>query len=69
MPASQSQLLYENKIYRILADGIGIPTIHWFGLHKERYCMVMDKLGCSLEELFRKCNRVFSLKTVLMLAD
>ncbi|KAK2964219.1 putative Casein kinase I [Blattamonas nauphoetae] len=65
----QPQLYYETRLYRVLAGGTGIPTIHWFGVEGEYNIMVMDLLGSSLEGLFNKCNRRFSLKTTLILAD
>ena len=63
------QLLYESKLYRLLAGGIGIPNVRWFGVEGEFNILVMDLLGPSLEDLFNFCSRKFSIKTVLMLAD
>jgi serine/threonine protein kinase len=63
------QLFYEAKLYKILAGGVGIPYVKWFGLEGEYNVMVMDLLGPSLEDLFNFCGRKFNLKTVLMLAD
>ncbi|PSS14040.1 Casein kinase 1-like protein [Actinidia chinensis var. chinensis] len=63
------QLHYESKIYSILQGGTGIPNLKWFGVESEYNVMIIDLLGPSLEDLFNYCNRKFTLKTVLMLAD
>ena len=47
----------------------GVPHLKWFGVEGEYSCMVIDLLGPSLEDLFNYSNRIFSLKSVLMLAD
>ena len=63
------QLIYESKLIKILQGGPGIPAVHWFGTEGAYNVMVLDLLGPSLEDLFNKCDRLLSLKTVLMLAD
>ncbi|KAB1223772.1 Casein kinase I isoform delta-like [Morella rubra] len=63
------QLHYESKLYMLLQGGTGIPHLKWFGVESEYNVMVIDLLGPSLEDLFNYCNRKFTLKTVLMLAD
>ncbi|KAI8878308.1 casein kinase-like protein I isoform delta [Backusella circina FSU 941] len=67
--ARHPQLEYEAKVYKSLAGGVGVPFVRWFGVECDYYAMVMDLLGPSLEDLFNFCNRKFSLKTVLLLAD
>ncbi|KAF2286796.1 hypothetical protein GH714_030391 [Hevea brasiliensis] len=63
------QLHYESKLYMLLQGGTGIPHLKWFGVEADYNVMVIDLLGPSLEDLFNYCNRKFTLKTVLMLAD
>ena len=43
--------------------------MHHFGTQDNYNVMVMDLLGPSLEDLFNRCSRRFTLKTVLQLAD
>ena len=48
---------------------VGIPNMQWSGVEGHYNVMVLDMLGPSLEERFNYCDRKFTLKTVLMLAD
>ncbi|KAM7218475.1 casein kinase I isoform delta [Rhypophila decipiens] len=55
--------------YKALAGGLGIPRVWWFGKECDFYVLIQDLLGPSLEDLFNYCNRKFSLKTTLLIAD
>ncbi|OAD77132.1 Serine/Threonine kinase CK1 [Phycomyces blakesleeanus NRRL 1555(-)] len=67
--AKHPQLEYEAKVYKAISGGVGIPFVRWFGTECDYNAMVIDLLGPSLEDLFNFCNRKFSLKTALLLAD
>ncbi|KIJ08321.1 hypothetical protein PAXINDRAFT_89026 [Paxillus involutus ATCC 200175] len=64
-----SPLRQESKVYKSLMGGPGVPWIMYSGRQGDYNVMVIDLLGPSLEDLFKMCNRHFSLKTVLLLAD
>jgi hypothetical protein len=56
-------------VYREITSCHGFASVYYFGQQDNYNVMVMDLLGPSLEDLFNKCNRRFSLKTVLQMAD
>lgn len=62
-------LQYEANTYAELSGGVGIPRVRWFGPEGDFYILVHELLGPSLEGLFNYCDRKFSLKTVLLIAD
>ena len=48
---------------------MGFSKVHWQGNEFKSNLMVIDLLGPTIEDLFVMCNRKFSLKTTLMLAN
>ncbi|KAF8340154.1 kinase-like domain-containing protein [Amanita rubescens] len=68
--ARYPRLEYESRVYKALRGLIGMPLFLWYGSTGYGHnALVLELLGSSLEELFNLCNRKFTLKTVLLLAD
>lgn len=63
------QVLFEAQILKELKECPLIPSPLWSGASGDYNCLVMKKLGDNLETLQEKGGGMFSLKTVLMLAD
>lgn len=65
-----SQLRIEAEMYKLLEGVTGFPSLKWYGVEGNFNVMVIDLLSKSLEDIFsQQCGHMFSLKTVLMIAD
>lgn len=68
---SRTRILeHEFKTYQdVYHPNSGIAQCHYYGLEDDYAVLVIDLLGLSLGNLMDKCEKKFSLKTVLMIAD
>lgn len=62
-------LKLETQVYDLLSGCINVPKLYFGGTIRGRQTLVTELMGKSIEGVFNACNRKFSIKTVLMLAD
>lgn len=67
--AQHPQLQDEANAYISLAGTPGIPFLHCRGTTEHFSYIILDYLGPSLGHCFFKCNRKFTLQTILFIAD
>jgi serine/threonine protein kinase len=63
----KKHLLTESQVYQDVQD-TGFVRMYWFGKHGDYTVLVMTKLGPSLRDLYLKCNRIFTVSTVALIA-
>ena len=66
---STSHLKYENKIYKLLEGGEGMPKVYDYYTENNNDILIMEMLGDSLEKIFNLKNKKFNLVTVLMIIE
>lgn len=64
-----SPLTVESQIYKRLCGAPGVPFLLHSGKAGPYNVMILDLLGPSLDDVFKLCNRSFSVKTICLLAD
>ncbi|KAJ7815118.1 putative casein kinase i alpha, partial [Mycena olivaceomarginata] len=62
-------LEHETKVYKILAGGLGVPVVRWFGIEGDYNVMVLDLLGSSLIPLRITSTFATANSVLLLLAD
>ncbi|PYH46580.1 casein kinase family protein [Aspergillus saccharolyticus JOP 1030-1] len=65
----ESALAYNVFALSALTGGPGIPIYHWHGKHTNKYILIIDLRGPSLEEVFEKNGREFKTPTLVYLAE
>ena len=65
----QPQLIYEYKIYKLLQGGFGFPKVYDFSKESKYNILIMELLGNSIEKIFNKFQKKFSLITCIMIMD
>ena len=66
---SNRTLSREAKFLYTLKDTPGFPRIFYCSTFQDRTILIMDKLGENLETVFNRCQRVFTLQTVILIAE
>ncbi|KIK18124.1 hypothetical protein PISMIDRAFT_110044, partial [Pisolithus microcarpus 441] len=62
-------LLYEYRIQKALAGGLGIPRVWWSGVDDSAEVLIIDRLGPSLEDcLSHQSSHMFSIGAVIEIA-
>ncbi len=63
-------LKFEANVYRYLYQpNKGVPQIYWSGVQDDYNVLVISMLGPNLENLYTLCERHFSLKTTIIIAQ
>jgi serine/threonine protein kinase len=62
-----SLLPYERNILIAFKDKVGFPKVYSFKEQDGYYILIEELLGLTIENIFEKLNRLFSIKTVAIL--